>query len=218
MRTETDEDLLEFVQFADTDKQIANQATLELTRRYLSMLESYCRKIVQQYPDIGLDGEDLALMAFSRAIEKAHTYSPAVDPEKSTARTFAWLKQIAKNALIDHLRNPKRGQVRLVDALGAQSVNQDDLLDFLIASENSMVTTEFRQQALDAFDRLSDREQFVLIMTIELRFGSPKRDYVARGTAPELASHLGLTPEGVRKIRSRAIKKINANITKMKKL
>lgn len=212
MNEETDEGLLTLVQFRESDPKVADEAAAEFVSRYQKVLERHCNALVARFPDVGYGGDDLALMTLLKAIERAETYKPCEDSENSAPHTFSWLKKIAENMIKDLVRNPRRGTITLVDALESTGIGDDDIAEFLVAHESSLVTNEFSSYGIEAFKKLSEREQFVLAMTVELRLASPSGEYVARNEGTALADYLGITPDGVRQIRRRAIKKINEYI------
>jgi RNA polymerase sigma factor (sigma-70 family) len=214
VQDETDESLLTYIQFADEEPAVAGDATAEFCRRYQAALTRYCQRYCEKYPDLYLAGEDLANMTLWRALEKADTYVAADVLANQSTRTMAWLKAIARHQVIDFVRNPRRGSVKLVDSLESQSLGADDVADFLVRSDATIADADDIQLIVEAFHQLDERSRFVLVVTLEMQSGSPSGRYMVRGTAKELAAHLGITPEGVRQIRRRAIEKIESYIRK----
>ncbi|XOV85283.1 MAG: sigma-70 family RNA polymerase sigma factor [bacterium] len=212
MQDETDENLLIYAQFADSDPADAERAASEFCRRYQKSLTLACEAICSRFSDLGLAGEDLANMTLLHALERGETYLPPEDLARQYLHTMGWLVVSAKNRAIDYIRNPKRGTVKLKDAMGSQSVAAQDVAEFLLSTGKLEADTSEMDRIVEAFSELDERSQFVLIMTLEMSLGSPGEEYMVRGTASELATHLGVTPEAVRQIRRRALKAIEARL------
>jgi RNA polymerase sigma-70 factor (ECF subfamily) len=134
------------------------------------------------------DAEDLTQLTFERAYKAWGRF----DEERASAAT--WLLAIARNALIDHARSDRSGQ------LSSISGGEVDESQLPVAPGPEAALGLDPDLAL-ALERLSDRERTL----IALRFG-------AEFKGPEIAELLDLTLANVQQILSRALRKLRASL------
>ncbi len=167
----------------------------ERHREYLFYIcnREYCNQI-------GADAvQDLVQKTFIRAFEKAHTFraDDTLSPDDSLKRTRGWLRRIAANLLRDSYRhNTSIPTEPLTDAhisMLAENHSQD--------SEDS----EKMKLIKDALNTLTEREQDILRTAYQ--WYEPNKNLPAH-VIEELTQRYNTTPENIRKILSRARKKV----------
>jgi RNA polymerase sigma-70 factor (ECF subfamily) len=133
------------------------------------------------------DAEDLTQATFERALKAWKRF----DPERASAAT--WLLAIARNLLIDHLRQGGRD----VHSIGG-SAPEEPALQAEPASEPDLGISPELERALTA---LSQRDREV----IALRFGADL-------TGPEISELTGLSLANVQQIISRSLRRLRSEL------
>lgn len=203
---ETDADLLVYMSLAEEDPPCARAAWEVFYRRHVDYLYHVC---LRAYANV-LRGEapvaDIVADTLRLAYEHAARFDPAgiTDADRLRLRARAWLGWIARRRVQDLLRS--RGQVRTcnMDLDGWQRVAQPD--------RPVSKPSPQHQRVRDAIDALTKREQLVIQVTFQ--WYQPDRDHqrLPNDVAADLAATLGTTPENLRQIRRRALKKIEAHV------
>lgn len=208
MTQERDGALLYYMSCRDnaTDKAVSNAAALEFHRRYGKSLLDRCRRICSQYGGI-VEADDLLAATLAKAIDRAQTYDPGPTGQPEAPRTVRWLAQIARNLLIDSLRNPKRS--------GPLTGNQEPIPiedysaeDFAaLYCDDAVLPRDARTIRLvqEGLETLDERTRRVMAHTVLQRQRSPKGSYVFRGEMARLAKEMGTTPVNLRRIRARGM-------------
>ncbi len=157
---------------------------------------NYCRRISADAV------QDLVQETFIRVLEKAHTFrvDDTLNPNDSLRRTRGWLQRIAENLLNDsYYHNTSVPTEPLTDAHVAHA--------FMLAENNSQDSQDSKRMKLikDALNSLTEREQD--IMRTVYQWYDPNKNLPAH-VIEELTQRYNTTPENIRKILSRARKKV----------
>ncbi len=198
-RAKTDKELLEITAARDVR---AEKAFAEFYQRHSRYMYFVCKR---DYANtLGEDGaEDLVQDTFVRAYEKAHTFSDdgITELDKLTLRTHGWLRRIAANLFQDMLRREvsvpteplaPEHEENIVDA------QQDD-------GEQEPEDSAQMKLIKQALAQLSEREQDIM-RTVYQWYEKDKK--LPSHVIDDLTEKHKTTPENIRKILSRARKKI----------
>jgi len=166
-------------------------------KRHVGYLLYICNR---KYGDILTDTgvEDLVQETFTRVYEKAHTFcaDKALNHDDSLKRTHGWLQRIAANLFHDYRRRNT-------------NVPTEPLMDthVILTESNSQNSEDSEKMKLikDALNRLTEREQDILRTAYQWR--EPNR-HLPSHVIEELTQRYNTTPENIRKILSRTIKKV----------
>ena len=170
---------------------LVNQAEPEATGNRAALVnlfethyERVARYIAVRIGNID-EAEDLASEVFVRALRAVDSYRATGAPME------AWLFKIARNSVIDHLRDRKRKPrpTELNETLAP--------MDSREGPDDHVERTEEVHALYQAMERLSDAQRQVLA----LRFG-------AEMTSEEVAHMVGKKPGAVREMQSAAISKL----------
>ena len=217
MHTESDEALLYYMSCREdqTDRTLSDAATVEFHARHAAALHDRCKLICRQLGSV-VDPEDLFSVTFTKAIEKAHTYRPESGTSSSTHRTLAWLCQIARNLLIDAIRNPHRSGPITGDrdTMAIEDYSTEEFAAMYCDGTNIARTARNIRLIQHGLETLDERTRRVITHTILHRQRSPKGSYVFRGEMTALARHLGTTPVNLRRIRSIGMKALATYVQK----
>lgn len=204
MAGESDADLLLYMSMAADDAETARAAWEAFYLRHARYLYVVCRRA---YAPL-LGGEpgvcDLVADAFRRAYEKADRFDPAgvVDPDATRRRTRAWLGRIAQRLAMDALRGRGRPPTKLLDAEHWREISDD--------RSPATVNEERLEMVRQAILSLSEREQMVIRTTFQWYEPGREHQRLPNDVAEDLARTLRTTPENLRQIRRRAMKKVEA--------
>ncbi len=212
MEGETDGTLLYYgsCRESEDDRAISDAAMQEFHRRYMQGLYGRCARMCAAAGVSSDFAADLAAAAFSKAIQKGGTFVDLPDVKGPSNRTSAWLGKIAKNLLVDSLRNPFRPGL----ITGAQTeipiedYSDEEFAVLLCAAQDlprTAVTIRLVQQAMQTVD---ERTRTVLVQTVLQAQRSPGRRYMYRGSAEALAQHFETTQENIRRIRRAGMRAI----------
>ena len=216
LTNEGDADLLAYMAMAVEEPTCARAAWELFYRRHVEYLYRVC---LGAYGDM-LGGEmgvaDLVAEAFRVAYENAHKFEPAgiADPERLRLRARGWLGWIARRLVQDLLR--RRGK------LPTQSLELDHWQQVAERGRPGGKPSANERLVREAIGSLSEREQLVIRTTFQWYRPEKGHQRLPNDVAAELARTLGTTPENLRQIRRRALKKIadhvrgQANRDKMK--
>ena len=149
---------------------------------------------------------DLVADTFRRAYEHAGTFDGGgvTDPERQRLRTRAWLGRIAQRLAQSTLRGQSRTPMRFLDQDEWQNVAQPQP-----RAAEDMARTERVREALMA---LSERERLVLRVTLQWYRPGEEHQRLPNDIAADLARTLQTTPENLRQIRRRAMRKVAARL------
>jgi len=207
LKDETDADLLVYMTMAADDPACAQAAWAVFYQRHVEYLYRVC---LRAYRDV-LGGEaavaDLIADVFRAAYENARKFDPAgvESPERLTLRTRAWLGWIARRMVQDLLRGRGRLRTRTIELERWQELPARDRTTSPPSHDEQLV----RQAVL----ALSNREQLVIRVTFQWYQPDMRHQRLPNAVAAELANTLGTTPENLRQIRRRAMRKIESYLS-----
>jgi RNA polymerase sigma factor (sigma-70 family) len=202
LRELSDAELLQRVAEDDSDVEVraAQAAFYERHVRYLyGVLFKRCASILTGR---GYGVEDLVQDTFQRAFAGAHTFKieGPEELERTTARTRAWLGRIAQHILADQLA-------------GDRSIAASDSLDSVAYEPPAASTPNPAVERMRAaLEGLSEREQDVLRVTALYQKPGEAHQRLPNAVCSELARRWGMSSENVRAVRSRALKKLKAEL------
>jgi len=202
VRAASDAVLLTLMARRHTDAATARLAWEEFYRRHCPYLYAVACKVGIVNDS---DRHDLVHETFLRVFEKAHTFEGdgTTDSTQSRRQVRAWIGRIAHNIFQDMLRRLKGDRaaaIRIQDdaKIRPQAVGPDD------------PPSPVLQAILQAIDSLSAREQEIIRVTWQYYAPGQKQQRLPHNVVARLARDLNTTPENIRKIRQRAVRKIKA--------
>ncbi|MBN1344545.1 MAG: sigma-70 family RNA polymerase sigma factor [Phycisphaerae bacterium] len=201
---ESDADLMVYMAMSQDDPSTAGSAWAEFYRRHVNYLHAVC---LRAYADL-LGGEpgvcDLVAETFKRAYENADKFDAdaITDPDRLRLRTRAWLGRIAQRIAQTWLR----GRSKLPTAF----LQQDTWQQVAGAPPTQQATTPRIERVREAILSLSRREQIVIRVTMQWYQPDQAHQRLPNDVAAELAATLKTTPENIRQIRRRAMRKLEA--------
>jgi len=202
LTNETDADLLAYMAMAVEEPTCARAAWEVFYQRHVEYLYRVC---LRAYGDI-LGGQagaaDLVAEVFRAAYENAHKFDPAgiTDPQRLQLRARAWLGWAARRLVQDLLRG--RGK------LPTQSLKLDHWQQVAERGRPGAKPSANERFVREAIGSLSEREQLVIRTTFQWYRPDKQHQRLPNDVAAELAVTLRTTPENLRQIRRRALKKI----------
>jgi len=145
---------------------------------------------------------DLAAEAFRAAFQNARKFDPAgiADGERLRLRARAWLGWIARRLVQDILRGRSR--------LPTKGLEMGHWQQVAAADRPPRTPSAKEQAAREAIGSLTQREQLVIRTTFQWYRPEKAHQRLPNDVAAELAETLGTTPENLRQIRRRAMRKI----------
>lgn len=151
--------------------------------------------------------EDLVQNTLLRAFEHAGTFRRSMcrNPEDPRAGVRAWLGRIAQNLVYDRYR-AEGLEVAVPEPLELTATGCDPP-----GALESRALRAMRR----ALPRLSEREQEVLLATMEYRITGDEGSSLPPGVAKQLADQLGVTTTHLRQIRLRALRKLRTYFEEM---
>ena len=199
---ESDVDLLVYMTMADDDPRAAQGAWEAFYHRHVRYLYAVCMRAYARL----LGGQpgvcDLVAEVFQRAYEHADKFDPAgiTDPQRQRQRVRAWLGWIARASAQNAWRGQRRLPTQFLDHDQWQHVAQDAPADTPDPGRTESVRA--------AILALTEREQLVIRVTFQWYQPGQRHQRLPNDVAAELARTLGTTPENLRQIRRRAMKRI----------
>jgi len=201
---ETDADLLLLMAMRSDDATGAAAAWAEFYRRHVPYLYAVC---LRAYAGL-LGGEpgvaDLVADTFHRAYERAETFEPGgiEDPDRIRRRVRAWLGRIAQRLF--------QTAMRARASLPTVGLDPDRWQDVGPPPRPPAGDPRRIERVREAMRTLSEREQTVLRVTFQWYQLGRDHQRLPNDVAAELAEALRTTPENLRQIRRRALRKIEA--------
>ena len=199
---ETDADLLVYMAMADEDAPCARAAWEVFHQRHAPYLYRVC---LRAYGDL-LGGEagaaDLVADTLRGAYENAHKFDPAgmTDPRRLRLRARGWLGWIARRQVQDLLRGRAR--------LATRSLELDQWQQVPAGERPPRGPSPREQRVRQALELLTPREQLVIRVTFQWYQADKAHQRLPNDVSADLAKTLGTTPENLRQIRRRALRKI----------
>ncbi|MHC4563817.1 MAG: RNA polymerase sigma factor [Planctomycetota bacterium] len=199
---QTDADLMVAMAFAADDPPAAQAAWEEFYRRHVDYLYAVCLRAYGPLLGGPAGVADLVADTFRRAYQRAEGFHDGgvTDPDRLRLRTRAWLGRIAQRLAQTTLRGRSRRKETLIDLDHWQQVAKPaDVAD---------VDPERIAAVRAAVDSLNEREQIVIRTTFQWYLPDQPHQRLPNDVAAELARTLQTTPENLRQIRRRAMRKI----------
>ena len=200
----TDADLMDYMSMSDEDPSTAREAWSEFYRRHVDYLYGVCRHAYE--PVLGGEAgvEDIVAETFHRAFRKAALFDAKgiEDPVRIRRRTRAWLGRIAQRLVLDTLRGAQRLPTSHLGTGTWENIQEQPSHP---ARDDKLI-----RQVRDALKKLSEKEQIVIRITFEWYQPGRPHQRLPNDVVADLAETLETTPENLRQIRRRALKKIRA--------
>jgi RNA polymerase sigma factor (sigma-70 family) len=202
LANQSDADLLGLMALAEQRPACARAAWEVFYRRHADYLY---RVSLRAYADL-VGGEagvvDLVAEAFRAAFVGAQKFDPGgiTDPRRLGLRARAWLGWIVRRMVQDILRGRGRLPARNLAPEYWQQVPGPSRPDPTPSAKEAAVR--------EAIEQLSEREQLVLRTTIQWYRADKTHQRLPNEVAADLARTLATTPENLRQIRRRAMKKV----------
>jgi len=203
----SDAELLACMALAEADAPSARGAWEEFYLRHVDYLHAVCLRAYGTLLGGDAGAADLTADTFRRAYERAGTFDAGriADPERLRLRTRAWLGRIAQRLAMEALRGRARLPAITLDQDEWQQVAREPA-----AKEGDAPNPAAERLALvrRAIESLAEREQVVLRATFQWREAGADHSRLSNRASADLAESLGTTPENLRQIRRRALKKV----------
>jgi len=198
--TASDDDLLALIGRGE-HPQLACAAWAEFYLRHVGFLHGVCSRAYTR--SLGREEvEDLVAETFRRVFSNgAATYKPAGldDPESRLRRIQAWLTTIAERLACDMLRGRRRRPGMQLEQEEWQDVPEN-------AVEPVSETTAEVCRVMQSI--LTEREQDVLRTTYHWYDPTREHQKLPEAVLSDLAQRWDTTPDNIRQIRSRALKRL----------
>lgn len=204
--TDTDADLLAYMAMQDDDPDGARAAWGVLYDRHAKSVYKLVRHAFGRQFGGDQGAADIVGETFRKAHVKAHTFAPqSDDADQIRDEVRAWLCQIARRIALDLLR--KRAKLPLLALVEDEDIPAPEVDD-----GDDMVESEQLQQAREAFAESSEREQIVLLETMQWFNQDTGKSQMPKGVAKALAERLDTTPANIRQIRRRALERFEKRL------
>lgn len=206
VRQDSDEDLLVYISWQKDQPEASKAACSEFYQRHLKYVFAVIKRAFGE--ELGQQGvEDMVTDTFLRVFEKAGMYQPCGEksPDRQRRNVRAWMGAVAMNVCRDHFRHPDT-RLTLVDDWHdhqAHRRKQDDC---------PVVLTDDLKCVHEAMKHLNDREESIVRVTMAYWKIGEEHQRLPNKVADDLARSLDTSPENVRKIRERAMKKLKEGI------
>lgn len=191
--------LLEQLCSSDDDKDLYN----EFINRFITELTSHCADVCKKRNLEHHIGKQIAHETFSNVRKYKSFKTDEIKISNCRAAILVYLKRISVNLFNDfHNENKKK--------IVAHKTYFDDILE---ANENALDAIGLKDKkdfALFIFNKLNKKEQTVILADIEHK---KFQKYLPDDITEDLSLKLNVKKETIRKIRERAIEKINKAIT-----
>jgi len=198
---DSDYDLLEMMTWHKEDRDSAREAWAEFYRRHIEYMYGVCWKSLYGVGGVAA-ARDLAQETFRRVFESgAATFkrSPSSDPQASRVHVRAWLGRIAANIAKSAYRNRKETD-------GIQ-IEQEQWQD--VAGRDPPEDSPQVKRLVKIMERiLTDRERDILRTTFHWYKPGEDHQRVPDDVMSDLARRWDATPENIRQIRVRALRKL----------
>jgi RNA polymerase sigma factor (sigma-70 family) len=200
---ETDADLLVYMSMAADDPAAAREAWSVFYRRHVEYLYAVCLRAYGPLVGGAAGVGDVVADAFRRAYEHAGTFSVGEvdDDERLRLRVRGWLGRIAQRLVQSMLRSRGKCPSRFLPPEQWSNVAQRPAA----AADGERV-----QAVRDALETLNEKEQIVLRTTFQWYQIGREHQRLPNDVVADLAETLQTTPENLRQIRWRAMKKVES--------
>lgn len=173
----------------------------EFVVRFLPDLKEEClKKCKSRKIDLHI-GEQIAHQTFERVQKYKSFKRENVNQEDPRKSILVWLYRIASNLFYDF----HKGQ----NGSNSEHENYFDNFKFSISKERASELLSKKETAIKIFSKLTKKEQEVILTDIEYK---RLHKYLPEKVNEKLAIKLGVKKATIRKIRERAIKKIEMTL------
>lgn len=194
IRTLTDNDLLEYICFSKDDE----VAYCEFVNRFIKDCQSICEKLCARRRLDNHIGLQIASDTFEK-VRRYKSYKKPVGCLDEKKAIIGFLYKIALNLFNDHYNKAKRGNEPHSTYFDTFTANTTDLTDSLLKKE---ITAQI-------FKKLNEKERTVILIDFEYK---KHHKYLPDSIIEKLATELNVKPATIRKIRERAILKVQKAI------
>ena len=204
LSAESDAELLAYMAMASDDPAGARNAWETFYLRHVDYLYAVCLRAYGSVLGGPQGAADLVADTFKRAYEHAGKFDAGgiEDAERLRRRMRAWLGRIAQRLAQTALRG--RGK------LPTQMLQQEHWQQVAPAESPGPADPQRIGRVRQAIAGLSAREQTVIRVTFQWYQAGKDHQRLPNDVAAELAETLQTTPENLRQIRRRALRKIKA--------
>jgi RNA polymerase sigma-70 factor, ECF subfamily len=199
---ESDSDLLVYMTMREDDALVADEAWAELYRRHAKYVLGVCQRACQGILSDG-SAEELTHDTLLRAYERASTFNAdgVPEPERQRFLVRAWLGRIAQNILNDRLRGLSGAIVINLDADEWATITDDH--------DQGCSSHSLRIKLIgECLEALAEREKHVLRITMQHFKPKEPHQRLPNEVSEDLARALQTTPENIRQLRRRAMRKV----------
>jgi RNA polymerase sigma factor (sigma-70 family) len=194
-------DLFLAMAMKEEDRQNAEKAFTEFYNRYKSFLFTVIKKACKSWE---MYGDELIETVFENTFltvfDKAETFLKLDDIpfERQEKRMKSWLSQIAKNEMLQLLRQYK---------IDKDKIELADDLSFIerIESETEEIISDDILLAEKALQTLNDRDRNILVTYLMYEDGNKK---LPSSEIQKLADMWGVLPDNMRQIKKRSLAKL----------
>jgi len=205
-----DDELLKYVgrRLSDDDAE-AQAAFVILHRRHAHWVFGSLVNLTKNHAV----AKDIASRVFEKVWKKAKSIEIPAGKESDSSRFFgAWVKITALRAYHDYVKSMPIGEVLMPDFETNEEVvkqvecmskpAKEDVPQNDLSSENNRMISE-------ALKTLTPKEEHVVMLTLSLRGVGKRHLRLSNKQSAELANKLNTTPENLRQLRSRGMRKLN---------
>ena len=199
-------ELLDWI--VDGDKGQQTLATTEMFLRYREALHKKLKKRLFQYDDDFL--ADFVIQTFTIVFQNPEKFERKTneDSEIQEKRFIKWMTVIANNLYNSWIRE-QANLSTMSDEFWTLTAEHTSQSDFDLEEPSS----EKARLVREAMDVLSERDREILrIFLSHCPDITNRQSKLPRNVIAELCDHFNTTPENIRAIRSRAIKKVKAHL------
>ncbi len=189
---------------AGDDPLLARAAWGAFYQRHIKYMYTVCLKTCGPLLGGEQGAADLAAETFKRAFEFAHTFEPreTTDPIRIRRQIRAWLGRISWRLAQNLFQGKSEPPLQKWDPEKFSTLEAKD------HSERS--SSKMTERARVALESLSEKEQIIIRTTLQWYKPGEPHQRLPNAVASDLAGRLKTTPENLRQIRSRAMKKLRS--------
>lgn len=217
-----DYELIELISLHKQDLSTAELAWFELHKRHSKYLFTILREGCGGMLDSS-NIEDLVSETLWKAFEAAETFKrgSGVDAPDQKRHIRGWLGRIATNLYLRELEKSNGLTILYPDSQNDDGKVGWKWVDNELSHQNQNQWVERnadvalkKQWVAEGFNRLNEREQFVLRATLEYEHPDRVNQRLPNAVSANLARELNTTPQNIRQIRKRAKEKVRSYVGK----
>ncbi len=195
----SDQALLASIGAKDSDATEANKAFELFHQRHSAYLWKLCKIVCLHHAN----SDELAKELFQETMVKVYFNASTFDSNKGGAKT--WLSRIAKNEFINILRRGL-GSYLFLDVSTTDSFLMDDTLE----EQEKDIEPTMMEKGLNS---LSEKERYILVTYMMYYDQDSPNRHLPDKQLMALSQAVGASPESIRQIKSRAMKKLKKFLT-----